>query len=208
MNTKVLTSINDIPAEQWNSIVGRNRLICRHEYLRAVEASQINDCRFFYPVVYDGKDIVAHACLYFISTELDALAKGGGRAAVGCVRKLWKQFLVLRTIECGSPVSLGSAISFRDGVDHVSALQSIVREAECLARQMKCNTVLFRDFYDSDVASYDSLSNQGYSRLQNLPCTRLRVRWDSFEDYLAAMRSRYRWKLVAQLKKCRNTLRL
>ena len=90
MNTEVLASINDISAERWNYIVGRNRLICRHEYLRAVEASEINDCRYFYPVVFDGDEIVAHACLYYISTELDALAKGVGKTLVSSTYK-WEQ---------------------------------------------------------------------------------------------------------------------
>ena len=44
MFVSTCTSITDIESDRWNAIVAGNHLICRHEYLRAIEASRINDC--------------------------------------------------------------------------------------------------------------------------------------------------------------------
>jgi len=62
INTRVYESISEVDPDEWNSVVGCDRLIARHEYLLAVEKSNINDCKYFYPVIYDGNGIMAHAC--------------------------------------------------------------------------------------------------------------------------------------------------
>lgn len=201
MFVSTLTSIADVEPALWNAIVAKNRLICRHEYLRAVETSRINDCRYFYPMVRDGDDIVAHACVYFISTELDSFAGGSLKRVINGVRRVWNDFLILRSVECGTPVALGSTISFRKGVDRAAALTVIVRETERLAMDLGVGVVLFRDFYEEELNFYDQLRGIGYSRIHNLPGTRLEIRWKSFEEYLGAMICHYRQKLLAQRKK-------
>jgi predicted N-acyltransferase len=203
MNADVLTSISEVAAAAWNAVVGRNRLICRHEYLQAVENSRINDCRYFYPVVYEDGVLVAHSCVYFISTELDTFARGRVKDAIQCVRRAWGDFLIMRTMECGSPVGLGSTVCIRDGVDAKAALRLIVREVERLARQQRVSAIFFRDFTDGDLSLFDELQTAGYRRVKNLPCARLPLRWTSFDAYLNDMRSPYRCKLVAQMKKFR-----
>jgi predicted N-acyltransferase len=196
-----LTSITDIDATAWNAIVGRNRLICRHEYQRAVEASRINDCRYFYPVLYEGNRILAHTCVYFISTELDAFASGALKRAIDTVRRVWTNFLIMRSVECGTPVALGSTISFAEGVDRAAALETIVRETEALAKRLGVRAVLFRDFCEEELGLFDRLRSMGYASLQNLPAARLTIRWRSFDQYVAAMRKNYRHKILAQRRK-------
>jgi hypothetical protein len=201
MLARTLTSIADVDPARWNAIVAKNRLICRHEYLRAVEVSRINDCRYFYPVVYDGDNIVAHACVYFISTELDSFAGGSLKRAIGGVRRIWKDFLILRSIECGTPAALGATVSFREGTDKRAALTHIVRETEQLARKLRVGVVLFRDFYEDELTFFDQLRDAGYRRIHNLPCARMEIQWQSFDDYLGSMRSEYRYKILTRIKK-------
>lgn len=202
MNSEVLKSIDEMDPTRWNAIVGRNRLICRHEYLRAIERSKINDCRYFYPVVYDNGELVAHACLYFITTELDTFAQGVVKKAVRSARKLWKNFLILRSVECGTPVALGSTISFKQGYENRAlALMEIVRRCEQVALDIGAKVVLFRDFHDGELEFYNFLRGLGYKRIHNLPGTRLEVRWKSFDEYLGELRSEYRNKTRARMKK-------
>jgi predicted N-acyltransferase len=200
MTTRVLATISDIAPQEWNAIVGRDRMICRHEYLEAVEQSGINDCRYFYPMVYDGARIVAHACVYFISTELDVFAQGALKRGIDWVRSLWREFLILRSVECGTPVGLGSTISFREGTNKVEALIRIVRETERLAGKRGVGVVLLRDFHDDELPLCDCLRDFGYVRIQNLPTAHFQVRWNSFDGYLAAMRSDYRRKVNTRIR--------
>ena len=193
MKVTTLGSITEIGTEAWNSIVGRNRLICRHEFLLAVESSKINDCRYFYPVVHDDDGrIIAHACLYYISTELDSFAQGFVKKVITGIRKVWKSFLILRSIECGTPVALGNTISFAEGIDKPAAREAIVQEAEAVARQLKVPVILFRDFYAGELSFFDRLLGVGYRRVANLSGASFTVRWPTFQAYLESLRSQYR----------------
>jgi predicted N-acyltransferase len=201
MNIRIFRSIRDIDSSVWNSIVGLNRLICTHNYLCAIESSKINDCRYYYPVVYDGDRVIAHTCVYFITTELDAFAQGLVKQAVEWMRRRWRYFMIMRSLECGTPVALGNTISFRAGIDRKAVLMLILREVERLAKETHVGVMLLRDFYPEELEFYDCLLDAGYTRLQNLPCARLQVRWRSFEDYLNSMRNQYRYKIRSRMRK-------
>lgn len=201
MSIKLFNRITGIDREDWDALVLPNRLICRHEFLQAVEESHINDCRFFYPVIYDSGRMVASTCLYFISTELDTLATGPLKLAIHGVRKFSERFLMLRSVECGTPVALGNTISLCDERLRPAVLGMIARTAEDLARRLKAGIVLLRDFEDNDTATRDSLTTLGYKSVPNLPEARLDLHWTSFDRYLDSMRSQYRCKLLAQRRK-------
>lgn len=203
MTIKLLASIREADREDWNTLVSRKRLICRHEFLQAVEESRINDCRFFYPVVYEGGRMVAHSCLYFISTELDTLATGAVKHAIRGMRQFAERFLMLRSVECGTPVALGSTISLRDESLRPAVLGAIARAAEDLARKLKSGVVLLRDFEAGDTEAHEGFTALGYKAVPNLPEARLELHWSSFDDYLNSMRSQYRCKLLAQRRKFR-----
>lgn len=201
MRVTLLKSIREIEPDVWNSIVGRNRLICRHEYLLAVESSEINDCRYFYPVIHDDDGrLIAHTCFYYISTELDSFAKGTAKKIITGIRRVWKSFLILRSIECGTPVALGNTISFRDDCDRNAVMGLLVGEAERVAHDMGVPVVLFRDFHDQELAFADILKKDGYSRVNNLPAASFNVRWNTFQGYLDALRSQYRHVIRKRLK--------
>ncbi len=202
MEVRVYKSIAEIDENEWDSIVGRNRLICRHKYIEAVEKSQINDCRFFYPVVYEGKEIIAHTSCYFISTELDAFAQGATKKAIALMRRWWPGFFILRTLECGTPVAAGNTISFKEGVDRIAVLDLLCRTIERLARDIRVKIVLFRDFYDEELELFDYFTTLGYTKIHNLPSTAIEIKWKSFDEYLSALRSCYKWKIIHHIRKC------
>ncbi|MFC1671790.1 GNAT family N-acetyltransferase [Planctomycetota bacterium] len=199
METRVFDSIADLEKQEWDEIVETNRLICTHAYIEAIERSRINDCRFFYPVVYDEGRIAAHATVYSIRTELDTFARGVLKKSVEAVRRVWEGFLVLRSLECGSPVALGNTMSFARGVDRAKVFTLIREAVERLAGELGLRVILFRDFYDDETGFYDHLTEFGYRRVRNLPGTRIEIRWKSFEEYLGSMRSHYRRKAEKQL---------
>lgn len=202
MEVKIHSSIREIEEEPWDELVGNHRLICTHRYLEAVERSHINDCRFFYPVVYEGGEIVAHTCVYFISTELDAFARGMAKRIFNGIRKFRPDFLILHSVECGTPVALGNTISFRGDKDRPERLRWLVRAVEQVACDMNVRILLFRDFFENERPFFDRLLAEGYRPLNNLPCARLDIRWSSFAEYLDSMRSPYRHKITDRQKKC------
>lgn len=200
MHVKCYDTLSQVSPSDWNSIVGRTGVICRHEFLHAVELSRINDCRYFYPVVYEGNQIVAHACLYFISTKLDTLVQGCLKRGIELVRKVATSFLVMKSVECGTPVALGSTISLREGAVSTSALCAIVDKAQEIADDMKVKMLLFRDFEPDKTVIPSALCGMGFKTVHNLPSAHLGIRWKSFADYENAMKSEYRYKIRSRRK--------
>ncbi|MBI4650529.1 GNAT family N-acetyltransferase [Candidatus Desantisbacteria bacterium] len=195
-------SISEIDESKWNSIVAKNHLICTYKYLESVEKSEINDCRYYYPVVYEGNEIIAHTSVYFITTELDTFAQGFIKKIIIDIRKKWKNFLILRSLECGTPVALGTTISFKNGINRVNALNLICQNIEHLAKELHIPVLLFRDFYNEELELFDHLTELGYTGIHNLPGTKIEVRWKSFNEYLNSIRSHYKWKIIERIKKC------
>lgn len=200
MRVRTFESITEVDPASWNRLVSENCLIRRHEYLKAVEASRINDCRYSYPVVHDGADIVAHTCVYFISTELDTFAQGMLKRAISRVRTRMPNFMILRSVECGCPIALGNTVSFAPGADKAQALDLFVAEIERIARRWGVGVLLFRDFTDDELPFYDRLERFGYRRLNNLPRAVLKIQWKTFDEYLRALRRVYRRRILKQMR--------
>ncbi|MCM8813178.1 MAG: GNAT family N-acetyltransferase [Candidatus Omnitrophica bacterium] len=202
MYVKIYQSITEIPESAWDAIVGPNRLICTHRFLEAVEKSEINDCRFYYPVVYDdaGK-IIAHTCVYTISTELDTFAQGVVKKFIIAIRKIWKNFLIMRSLECGTPVALGNTISVGEEKNFDALFDAIIQGIDNLSVELKINMILIRDFYHDELDRFDRCQSRGYLRIHNLPTADFKIEWEKFEDYLAALRTAYRTEIKGNMKK-------
>ncbi len=192
MEVKIYNSITEIPEQKWDEIVGRNRIICTHRFLEAIEKSNINDCIYFYPVIYEKDKIVAHACVYSITTDLDVLATGITKKIILLVRIVWKNFLKIKFVECGTPIALGNTISFSDKIDKGNALDLIANSMEKIAKENGIGIILIRDFYDNEITFFDRLIIKKYKRVFNLPNTLLKVHWKSFNEYIGELRSHYR----------------
>jgi predicted N-acyltransferase len=198
--TKVYNSITEIEEEKWNGIVARNRIICSYRFLLAVEKSNINDCRYFYPIVYENDQIVAHTCIYSITTDLDTLTGEKIKKIINFIRKFWKNFLTIKTIECGTPVAPGNVISFANNIDKDLAFSYLVLAIEGIAKIKKIGVIVLRDFCDEETDFYDNLIIRRYKRVNNLPNTILKIKWNTFNEYLRNIKSYYRCKIIKKIK--------
>lgn len=202
MRTQIHRSITEIDKNKWDAIVGKGHVICSYDYVALLEKSGINEGKCYYPVVYDGDRIAAHTVAYLTATELDIFTRGPLKKIIGGIRRRWKGFLTLKYIECGPPEDMGNPVSVWDGMKKSEALRILSQEVEALAGQLGAKLVLFRDIYDEESEFHDGFATLGYKKIHNLPKARLTVKWKNFDDYLAAMRSGYRCKILKAIKKC------
>jgi len=201
MDIKIHRSISEISEGAWDSIVDKNRVFCSYKYVETLEKSGLNKNNCYYPVVYNGNEIVAHTCTYLVTTEMDLFAQGVIKKAIQLVRKKWKNFFILRSLECGSPIAVGNVISFREGIDRGQALGLLCDGVEGLAKELRIKFLLLRDFYDKEVGFFDLLKARGYMKIHNLPQAEIKIRWKSFDEYLNSMRSNYRCKILKTMDK-------
>jgi len=202
MKAIIHKSITEVDEGRWDAIVGEGRILCTHRYAQALEKSAVNGGRCYYIAVYEGAELIAHAPVYFVRNELDIFARGAARKLIGLGRRRWKDFFVLKSLECGPPIALGNLLSFKSGVDRPAALALVCREIELLAKELGVKFILFRDFYDDEAGLYGPLEARGYKKLHNLPQALLKLKWKSFDEYLDSMRSNYRCKIVKSIDKC------
>lgn len=200
--TVVLTSIRDIDAARWDELAGDAAVVRSHAYLDAVEQAAVNDCRYYYPVVYDQNDqLVAHACVYIISTDFSQLLPARLQRAVGLLRRWWPRFMSVRITECASPLVAGHAISIRHGEDRARLLGELESAINGIARNANSGLIVIRDFLANERESADQLLRHGYALRLNMPLARIRVRWKNYEEYLASMRARYRKDVKRRLQR-------
>ena len=200
--TTVLRSIHDIDSAHWDELAGDDALARTHAYLAAVEASSINDCSFFYLLIHDDDDkLLAHACVYTITTDFAQLLPDPLQGLAARLRRIWPRFLLHKITDCALPLVAGHSISLRAGADHGSLILALESALSDIARAEQSSLVVIRDFLTSERACFDVLLNRGYNLVFNMPLARIRVRWKSHTEYLAAMRSRYRKDVTRRLKR-------
>lgn len=198
----VLRSIHDIDPERWDELAGDDALARNHAYLAAVEASSINDCAFFYLLIHDHDDkLLAHACVYTITTDFAQLLPGPLQGLAAQLRRIWPGFLKSKITECALPLVAGHSISLCEDADHDSLILAIESALSDIARTERSSLVVIRDFLTAERPRFDVLLSRGYNLVFNMPLARIRVRWKSHAKYLAAMRSRYRKDVTRRLKR-------
>ncbi|MBU4377153.1 MAG: GNAT family N-acetyltransferase [Candidatus Omnitrophica bacterium] len=202
IRVKIYRSITEVSESAWGAVAGEGRILCAHKFIEALEKSGFGGDRCYYPVVYDGNEIIAHTSAYFMNTEMDLCAQGAVKDIIDTVRGNWKNFFILRSLECGPPISTGNTISFKNGVKRADVFELLCDSIEGLAKSLGISFILFRDFYNDEVKFYDILKERGYMKLHNLPTAELKIRWKSFGEYLDSMHSNYRRKIVKRIDKC------
>ena len=202
LRVDIFRSIEEIDASRWDELVGPRAVIRSHAYLRAIETAGINDCRYFYPVVTDAAGrMLGHCCVYTITTDLAQILPAVLAPLARLIRKRWPGFLQVKITECASPHVIGHGFSLREGVPHAPVLQALETAIARIARGEGSPLVVIRDFRADELANFSVLATQGYQQVSSLPQARIRVRWRTYEEYLAAMRSRYRKDLRRRLRR-------
>lgn len=195
-------SIREIPDGEWDAIIGRNGLFRSHAYFSAIEKTQVNQSEYFYPVIRNQSgEIVAHACICLIDTDLGQLFPKPLFTVLHSARRLWPRLMITRITECASPLSTSHSISVAPSVDRQLILRLLDEAMSSLAREKRSRIIVVRDFLLEDRRAYDGFLQEGFNLVSNMPLARIRVRWATYDEYLSSMRSRYRKDVKRRLRK-------
>ncbi len=200
--TNIFDSVSVIDQADWDSIVEPGNLLKSHAYLSAVEASEIEHVRYYFPVIADrsGK-VLAHACVYVIDTDLSQLLPHRLSQLAKLIRKAWKRFLIFKVTDCATPLSTGNSISTTRQIDKSQLISRLVDAVETISKHERCRLIVIRDFLEGELAEFDGLLTKGYKLVSNMPVARIHVRWKSYEEYLESMRARYRTDIKRRLRR-------
>ena len=203
LQTKIFNSVRELPKEQWNGLLIGNSSTYSYDFLELVEKSQLNDFEYKYILFYDDDNSpVALTVFYTITTDIAIFSSGKLKSLLHSVRQVFPNFLKLRMLECGTPITLNSPpiVSNRK----VRELDIIITLDKLLMKVAKENNnilVVIRDFEPKTKPMQSNLSKLGYCFVDGLPNTYIDIIWKHPKYYVSSMKSYYRSKLLRHLRK-------
>lgn len=204
MKTAVFDSIQGVPEADWNCLLENRHVTHSREFWQVVEQAGLNDFDYRHVLFYDDDgQPVGLASLYTVTTDIAIFAGGGLKALLERVRRVFPNFLKLRMLECGTPITLNRPfVSSGDEVEAkvVSALHELIRQ---IMKREGQRLVVIRDFEAGTEQAQAQLQELGYQVVDALPNTFMDIRWQNAEAYIKSMKSYFRSKLRKHLR--RNT---
>jgi predicted N-acyltransferase len=201
LTPKVFSSIHDVPAAHWDGLLTNRSCSFSREFWATIEQAALNDFSYRHVIFYyKNGEPAALASYYVITTDIAIFAPPLLRNMLTAIRKLLPNFLKMRMLECGTPITVASppfaaADDIRQAV--VTALENVLRQA---ARAEKPFIILLRDFEPNAADVLPALKKFGYHLVDSLPNTYLDITWATPQDYVRSMKSYYRSKLQRHLK--------
>lgn len=188
-------SIDDVDALEWNRFLAPGGdAFMSPAYLRAVERAMRADSRFYYVVVRDDRsEAVAVACFCVYSLDGALLAGPISRRLLRAARWVFPGFVRVKIVFCGHPVSVGAShLRLAPRADPQEVLRLLDEFAVRLAQEHRADCIVFKEFDADFTETLNGLTELGYRRADSLPMNVIDVGWDSFDDYVATVKSRKR----------------
>jgi predicted N-acyltransferase len=202
---RVISSAQALSNETWDDLLKGSSCTYSRDFCKVVEGSGLasfSDYRYLLFLDHADRP-AALACLYSVTTDIAIFAPAKLRTVLATIRRVFPNFLKLRMLECGTPVTLNSPpFVTNDRVpleEVVAALDALLRRMAKAEGQL---VIVVRDFEPNAQEPQQHFKRLGYHCVDSLPNTYLDIRWSSPEDYLSSMKSYYRSKLHRHLKRC------
>lgn len=202
MDIKIFNTIDEIDSLLWDSLCSSNEIIKTHNFLRAVEHSNLKSCRYWYILFYKNGKPIANAALFSMDFCLDVVAPSFIKNICENIRKALPNFFKVKLVGCGTPVATcanGIALSSEASFEEVIFL--LKQTVERIAWKEKAHCILFKEYNQKEVESFDLLKNFGFMRLPSLPTSFVDVSWPSFDEYIKNLRKKYRLLAKNEIKK-------
>jgi hypothetical protein len=197
-----------VPEAEWNKVVPESKGLMRHPYLKAIENSANENQQSRYALMY--KNNVPVAAAIFNIVLLTGENFGSIKDELGHLERLTnslKDKTKIRVLVCGHTHISGdhgfvysSAITDNEAYHALADACYRIRRAEKL--RGKIDLQLIKDFYEDENKTSKQLKLFKYHEFKVDPNMILKIRpeWNSFDDYLGAMNTKYRKKALSVIK--------
>jgi len=193
LQVSVVSSIDEIASAEWDALAAARGVFWTHRFFRALERSGLENSNFSYVLVRDGPRLVGTAVLSSFQVSLDLFLPKFVQRACATLRRAFKNFLRIRVLFCGAPISIGThTISVAENTPIDTVVTVVTAEMERIAQQEGILHLCAKEFGDRDAGFCRALEKSGFFRAPSLPRVSLRVRWQDFGSYLESMRHGYR----------------
>ncbi len=187
--SRVLQSIEEIGRSAWESLAVPNPFVS-YGWLSTVENIAMDPPTFRYVTVYDGLELAGVIVSSLVAPDyragsLDRIIFGRAAGATARYGMSFEPALVCSAYDgYGSTMLIRRSASRAERGDIVSSLVTALRQ---YARKQDLS-IAFCGVLDGDRELAQALLAEGFHCTLQWPVARLNPDWDSFDDYLKAMR--------------------
>ena len=202
LSIKTFKSITEIPSSDWDVANADNDYFKSYEFIKIIEESNIENSTFWYIIVFEDNEIIGAAVFSSFIVSLDLFLDKQAKKAVKLIRKLFPNFLRIRFLFCGLPISLGKdAILIKDARYTNAILEAIVNESKIIAKTNKIKITNFKEFYIDEKTGFYHLLSLGFIKSWSIPYVDFYNTYENFSAYLQALRHSFRRQIKSNMCK-------
>jgi hypothetical protein len=206
LGISIFDSIHYVPLDDWNKIVPESRGLMRHPYLTSIENSSHKQEQSKFVLMYKNKKPVGAAIfniVLFTGEDYRSLKEN----KLTKLKNTIKDKAKVRVLVCGhTHISGDHGFIYSPDISYDEAYHALadtcyqIRRSEKLRGKIKLQ--LIKDFYEDEFENSKHLTVFKYRQFKVDPnmILKLRPEWTSFDDYLAAMNTKYRKKALSVIK--------
>ncbi|MDN3620915.1 MULTISPECIES: peptidogalycan biosysnthesis protein [Polaribacter] len=206
---KFFSSIDEIPSQIWDALNCRKNSYFHPDFLKYLEQNH-PEITFSYIVLVDQKNKpTAFACLTIINFELNSI-KNDFEVLKDIGKKLhvFPDKKPLQLLICGNPFVSGEhGIFIAENQDKKAILKELAESINHFVNSDKklkkqIDALLVKDFTKESLDITDTLKKFSYHPFSVEPNMKLQLHenWQNFDDYLAAMKTKFRVKAKKAFK--------
>lgn len=203
---RTVAGLETIDPADWNALVDHGSGPLLHGYLTAWEHSELADLRSCPAVAAPpGSDRPEAACPgYLYRLDLIGVRVPAAAGLMSLIRRFWPTFMCAVTYELGSPTPLTNPFLVADDSLRPEAVRELITAALEEGARSRAQFLLVQNFTSLNGPAAEELRRLGFTAVPMIPTAVVDLSFDSFEDYLSAMRAQYRRRARQTLKRSRD----
>ena len=195
---EIFKTVDKIPQTYWNSVNCCTNIYYSPEFLKAFEIAN-TDIAFNYIFILKNDEAVAFANTQIVTIGIETITKN--IKMTDSIRRVVNNMFCnnhIKVLFCGNVFLSGEYGTFlKDGEDKVETFKAIAEGVKQLSKKTKKLSAIFvKDFENESLSITNHLKDFDYAAMQVEPnmIITLRPEWHSFDDYINALKSKYRVK--------------
>ncbi len=212
-NILFYNTVHEIPIQIWESLNCTNHIYFHPDYLISIEKNH-PEIHFFYLVLVDDhQNPIAFASLQVIDFLVDSI-RNDLELLIRKIKNIGRKLGIIplkepiKIVVCGNTFVSGEhGIFIQPNQDKKKVLKALTKGVLQLVNsnqnlKKKVNIFLLKDFVDASLKITHSLKEAHYYAFKAEPNMQLHLleNWQTFEDYLASMKTKFRVKAKKALQ--------
>ncbi len=198
LRTQVVRRITEIQKSQWDAVFPP--VLEGYSFFKTLDEISFEPFSFFYVLVYRGETLVGAPTCFLMEYSLDTTVQGILKSLSHAVKKIVPGLFNLRALICGAPMAQGR-IGFGEPEKRAEIFDAICGCLERIAEEQRASVIALKDFDREYDSLLKVLSSRGFYRFENMPTTKMKICFESFEAYMKTLGRASRDGLKRKLKK-------